>query len=282
MHRLLSNFCVPRTPLTIMLAKYMVPTTVLSILCGVAISAFLIIELQTNEQLWSLNAKLKTLQIDVDSKQQIVDQLRMFNEDLTNNVHAYDKDFAQIEEGAVVETLYGKEMTHKWSVVRDLNRLLELQSSCACNLLSFSLDPDKYLQFQGDHAGVVIRLSAPVAIHTIQYDHWIADYRDDRFVTATPKKMNFYVTDFNTKLLFVLNLPFKSPFQGIKNHTRHPIHLGQSTLQINRRTHHQQIVLHLEPKDFYQHIRFDIVSNHGHPDHTIAYKLSVFGYQKPD
>lgn len=214
MHRLFPNFCVPRTPLTIMLAKYVVPTTVLSILCGVAISAFLIIELQTNEQLWSLNAKLKTLQIDVDSKQQIVDQLRMFNEDLTNNVHAYDKDLAQIEEGAVVETLYGKEMTHSSRVVRDFNRVIGLHSSCACNLLSSALDPDKYLQIQGDHAGVVIRLSAPVAIHTIQYDHWIADYRDDRSVTATPKKMNFYVIYFNTKLFLFFKYFLQISFSG--------------------------------------------------------------------
>lgn len=127
------------------------------------------------------------------TKREIVDQLTKFNEDLQKNVYAYDKNFAQLKEGAVVETFYGKELTHSLSVVQDLTKLMGLHSSRACNLLRSDLDPDKYLQFKGNRAGVVIRLVAPIAIHTIQYDHWIPNYIDDRLVTATPKKMHFFV-----------------------------------------------------------------------------------------
>lgn len=45
------------------MAKYIVPGTVFSILFGVAFSAYLILEMETNEQLLTLNDKLKTLQM---------------------------------------------------------------------------------------------------------------------------------------------------------------------------------------------------------------------------
>lgn len=44
-------------------AAAVLPGMILSVLFGVAFSAYLILEMQTNEQLLSLNHKLKTLQI---------------------------------------------------------------------------------------------------------------------------------------------------------------------------------------------------------------------------
>lgn len=61
--RLLGQYCIPRTPENVILVKYIIPGTVLSVLFGAAFSAYLIMEMQTTEQLLNLNLKLKTLRI---------------------------------------------------------------------------------------------------------------------------------------------------------------------------------------------------------------------------
>lgn len=119
------------------------------------------------------------------------------------NVHSYDKNFAQIAEGASVETFYGQELHslrhHEGdggifqTIISDLRALFGLSRSYACNLLSAELDPLKYVQFKGHRAGVVIRMVAPVAIHTVVYDHVLTDLRDSRLSRAAPRTMNVYV-----------------------------------------------------------------------------------------
>lgn len=133
---------------------------------------------------------------DVDTTHRIVQQLRQFNEDLHRNGDAYDtKNYASKRQGASVQTFYGKEINQ---LTRDsnLNALLGFigfRSSRVCHLLNTKLYPYKYLQFKGHHAGIVIRMVGPIAIHTIKYDHVLADLRDDRLIMAAPRKMNIYV-----------------------------------------------------------------------------------------
>lgn len=139
----------------------------------------------------------------METKKQILEQLKNFNEDLLRNVHSYDKNFAQIAEGASVETFYGQELHslrhHEGdggifqTIISDLRALFGLSRSYACNLLSAELDPLKYVQFKGHRAGVVIRMVAPVAIHTVVYDHVLTDLRDSRLSRAAPRTMNVYV-----------------------------------------------------------------------------------------
>lgn len=138
----------------------------------------------------------------METKQKIVEQLKIFNKDLMGNVNAYDKNFAQIKEGAFVETLFGKEIDPLMDGSKDrfvkilmmhLKLFLGLRSSLACNLLSSELSPKKFVTFQGDQAGLIIRLVAPVAIHTVIYDHLITDHRTGQQTLSAPKTMHLYV-----------------------------------------------------------------------------------------
>lgn len=61
MRRFFPKICIPRTLENELVIKQVIPGTVLSILFGVALSCYLIMEMQTNNQLLSLNVKLKTL-----------------------------------------------------------------------------------------------------------------------------------------------------------------------------------------------------------------------------
>lgn len=58
----------------------------------------------------------------------------------------------------------------------------------------------------------------------------------------------------------------------MRNSTQEAVELGTSALILNKREQHQKAELTLLPSEYFQYFRFDIVSNHGNPDHTIVYK----------
>lgn len=138
------------------------------------------------------------------------------------NVNAYDKNFAQLKEGAFVETLFGKEIDplidrpqNRFAniLMMHLKLFLGLRNSLACNLLSSELNPSKFVTFQGDQAGLIIRLVAPVAIHTVIYDHLITDHRTGRQMLSAPKTMHLYV---NRNFIEIRDSLHKLSFRAFK------------------------------------------------------------------
>lgn len=108
-----------------------------------------------------------------------------------------NRNFADHRQGAHVVTFYGIEMDRNSALVRNMRRFFGYVNSNACNLLRPVLDARHYLQFEGQRAGVLIRLAAPVAIYTIKYEHLIGNHHEPLEVTSSPKDIQFYVLAIN-------------------------------------------------------------------------------------
>ena len=143
---------------------------------------------------------------DVNTKQQIVDQLHVFNDDLRKN--SDERNFAQMREGAFIELFYGSEIHSRVDniVPALLKDVVPIGGSKACILLSSELHPDKFLKFKGHKAGVIVRLVAPIAIHTVKYDHIIKDLRNKEQLEAVPRIMHFYVSIIRYPLAYLNNV----------------------------------------------------------------------------